>query len=148
MSWYSTVILSFGSHEFEDEKNPARQTCAPLRTINARLKKIGYEPLTNLNPYRRGKLASNVVLFGVTGDGLDVTAFCEHVAAQPWQTPDDVQVLFWDDNDSKFAVIEFRERRARGRRDGNTKKRRARSGKNRGTQNHDSPRRRPRHPRR
>ena len=130
MSWYNTVVLSFGSHEFEDEKNPARQTCAPLRAINARLKQIGYDALTNLNPYRPGKLASNVVLFGVTGDRLDVAAFCEHVAAQRWQTLEDVQVLFWDDNSSKFTVIEFREQKKRGKRNANTKRRRTRGRQN------------------
>src|SRR5688572_24172259 len=126
MSWYNTVVLSFGAHEFEDENNPANQTCAPLRAINARLRKIGHDRLTNLNPWKPGKLASNVVLFGVTGDGLDVTAFCEHVAVQRWQTLDDVQVMYWDDNSSKFAVIEFREERQRGKH-GKAKKRRARS---------------------
>ena len=61
----------------------------------------------------------------MTGDRLDITAFCEHVAVQRWQTLEDVQVMYWDDNSSKFTVIEFREEQQRGRH-AKAKKRRAR----------------------
>jgi hypothetical protein len=124
MSWYNSVVLSFSSGEFDGESPP--RAFEPVRNINAWLKKEGYGRLTDLS---KGTLASNAVLFGVCSNNLDIEGFCECVEEQTWEWPEDVQVLFWDDNSTKFTVIEFRpvkKKREQGSRTTNakTKKRR------------------------
>src|SRR6478672_5243959 len=105
MSWYNTVVLSFSCDEFEDEEDESRHDCAPLRRINSWLKNHGYSKLSDLNSYRNGKLGSNAVLFGGCYNYLDVDAYLEVVGQQEWKHRDDVQVLFWDDNDSKCSLL-------------------------------------------
>jgi hypothetical protein len=104
MSWYNTFVVSFSCGEFEGEK-PSKNF-APLKKINSWLKQQGYDdPLLDLT---EGYLGSNAILFGGCYNRLDAGAFFDCVGSQPWRYPDDLQVLFWDENASKFTVIEFR----------------------------------------
>lgn len=105
MSWYNTVVLSFSCDEFEDEGDESNHDCAALRKINGWLRQRHFEPLTDLNSARTGKLGSNAVLFGGCYNYLDVDGFIEFVGQQNWNHSDDVQVLFWDDNASKCTLI-------------------------------------------
>jgi hypothetical protein len=102
VSWYNTVVVSFSSDEFDGDEPPL--DFGPLRKINAWLKRRKFRPLSDLN---RGKLGSNAILFGGCFDYLDVNQFCVCVGRQKWRHIEDVQILFWDDNASKFSVIEF-----------------------------------------
>lgn len=100
MSWYNSVVLSFSTGEFDGEKPPAK--FGPLRKINSWLKKRKYDSLSDLSG---GTLGSNAILFGGCYNYLDVGEFLERVNEQKWAYPEDVQVLFWHDNASKFSVI-------------------------------------------
>src|SRR5262245_32257726 len=111
MSWYNSVVVSFSSAEFDGEKPP--RNFGPLQKINTWLKRRRFEPLVNLNS--ANVLATNAVLFGGCYNYLDISDFCALVREQKWCCPDDVQILFWDDNASKFSVIGF-QRRVRSRR--------------------------------
>ena len=105
MSWFNTVILSFGSNEWDEETLWPPKTFKPLKKINKWLAKESLEPLVNLG--KKGDLCSNAVLFGGSYDGLDVEAFCKLVESIKWRDLDDVQMLYWSDQDSKFSVITF-----------------------------------------
>jgi hypothetical protein len=101
MSWYNTVVLSFGCDEFEDEEDESNHDCAALRKINGWLRQRHFEPLSDLNSARTGKLGS--------------TPFSLAVATTTWMSmassnsldnkTGSVQVLFWDDNASKCTLI-------------------------------------------
>ena len=131
MSWYNTVVLSFSSDEFEDEEDESNQDCAALRSVNAWLKRQRYDVLADLNPYKGGKLGSNAVLFGGCYNHLDVEEFTAFVGRQKWKHPDDVQILFWDDNASKCSLIRVKTRRSAGDRSASRAKPRARARKRR-----------------
>jgi len=115
MSWYNTVVVSFSCDEFEDEQDESCHDCEALRKINAWLKGQRYSPLADLNPYKGGKLGSNAVLFGGCYNNLDVDQFLQFVGHQKWKDPNDVQVLFWDDNASKCSLCEFTLKKPGGR---------------------------------
>ena len=100
MSWYNTVVLSFSAGEFDGEEPP--KNFGPLKKINAWLKRRHYEPMENLS---RGTLGSNALLFGGCFNRLKVDEFLECVKGQGWNCPNDVQLLFWSDNASKFSMI-------------------------------------------
>jgi len=108
MSWYNTVILSFNCNEYEDAEDETNQDCAQLRRVNAWLKRRHYTPLWNLNSIHSGHLGSNAVLFGGCYNYLDVDGFCRAVRRQRWQDPQDVQIIFWGDNDERFTVLGVR----------------------------------------
>jgi hypothetical protein len=131
MSWYNTIVLSFSSDEFEDEEDESCHDCAALRNINVWLKRQRYARLADLNPYKGGKLGSNAVLFGGCYNHLDVEPFLECVGQQNWKHPNDVQVLFWDDNASKCSLIGFTLKRSGGRKNAKGKKPGANSRKRR-----------------
>jgi hypothetical protein len=102
MSWYATVALSFNEEE-GDEKDRSNHDCGPLRKINTWLKRHGgYDPMENLNT---GLLATNAVLFGRSYNHLDVEEFCKVVLKQKWKYPSDVQLLFWGEEDTRFAIL-------------------------------------------
>ena len=103
MSWYNTVVLSFSCGEFEGEEPP--KDFGPLRQINAWLKRHKFRALADLS---KGTLGSNAILFGGCFNNLDVDAFCACVGKSKWACIEDVQILVWGDNDSKFSVIEFK----------------------------------------
>lgn len=125
MSWYNSVVLSFSHGEFDGDEPPPE--FGPLQKINSWLQRQKYDRLSDLS---EGTLGSNAILFGGCFNNLDIEAFCECVQKQKWAYIDDVQILFWGDNDSKFSVIEFalpqsaKERRVKKRRK-SAKKRRA-----------------------
>ena len=79
-----------------------------MRAANRWLKRQGFDALADLNSPKNGKLGSNAVLFGGCYDYLDVDAFLELLAEQVWKHPEDVQVLFWDDNASKCVLLTLR----------------------------------------
>ena len=111
MSWYNTVILSFSCDEFDDEHDEANHDCVALQSVNSWLKRQKYSKLADLNSHKSGKLGSNAVLFGGCYNYLDVEAFIKHVGLQEWKAREDVQILFWGDNDSKCSVFGFDPRR-------------------------------------
>lgn len=105
MSWYNTIVLSFGCNEWEEETLRPPKSFEPLKKINKWLKQHNYDSLSNLS--EAGDLGSNAVLFGGCYNYLDVDEFCRFIQALKWRSIEDVQILFWGDNDSKFTVIEF-----------------------------------------
>ena len=105
MSWYNTVVLSFSCAEWDDETSFPPKSFNPLRTINKWLKQQTYAPLANLT--KLGDLGSNAVLFGGCYNHMDIEAFCQLVQSVEWRNIEDVQILFWSDNDVKFSVITF-----------------------------------------
>ena len=105
MSYHNTVILSFSNGEWDEETMWPPKAFKPLKKINKWLSKHDFEPLVNLG--KKGDLGSNAVLFGGTYNHLDVEAFCEVIEAIKWRDLDDVQMLYWSDQDSKFSVITF-----------------------------------------
>lgn len=109
MSWYETVVLSFSCDEYEDEEDESCHDCAGLRGVNAWLEQEGYSPLVDLNTFDGGELGSNAVLFGGCYNYLDVDRFLKVTWGQEWKHLQDVQVLWWDDNASRFTVIQIYE---------------------------------------
>ena len=105
MSWYNTVILSFSSGEWDEETLWPPKSFKPLKKINIWLAKRQLEPLCNMG--KKCDLCSNAVLFGGSYDGLDVEAFLKVVNSIKWRFQDDVQILYWSDQDDKFSVFEF-----------------------------------------
>lgn len=106
MSWYNTVVLSFGNNEWDEEELRPPKSFVPLKKINQWLKKHHFEvPLSDLG--EAGDLGSNAVLLGGTYDGLDVEKFCQFIQTLKWSSLENVQILFWGDNDSKFKVVSF-----------------------------------------
>jgi len=105
MSWYNTIVLSFCNSEWDSDQLNPPQDLKPLVEINKWLVNSGFKTLTDLN--EAGHLGSNAVLLGGCYNYLDVEEFCLFVQSLPWRFLEDVQILFWGDNDSKFSVIEF-----------------------------------------
>ena len=105
MSYYNTVILSFGSNEWDEETLWPPKTFKPLRKINKWLAKRNLEPLCNMG--KKCDLCSNAVLFGGSYDGIFLDEFCEVIHSIKWRSIEDVQLLHWGDESSKFTVIEF-----------------------------------------
>lgn len=107
MSRYQSIVLSFDSDELEGdfESQLTFKDCGPLRKIDAWLKRQGYEDL--LRDLGESTLASNAVLFGGCYNKLDIDAFCACVQRQKWKSLEDVQLLFWDEESSKFELITF-----------------------------------------
>jgi len=108
MSRYYTIVLSFSDEEFEkfegeEYQPPDLRDCEPLRKIDAWLKRRHYEPLLCLS----GSLCSNAVLYGGTYNKLDFEKLFNFVQGLKWHSIGDVRILFWDEEDSTFSVIEF-----------------------------------------
>src|SRR5439155_944924 len=72
----------------------------------------------------RPSSATYAVLFGGCYNHLDVDAFVTYVGQQEWKAREDVQILFWGDNDSKCSVLGFTRRRAARGKSRRIKKRR------------------------
>ncbi len=148
MSWYETVVLSFRCDEFEDEEDESNQDCEPLRKINSWLKRRRFEPLTNLNSYENGVLGSNAVLFGGCYNYLDVEEFYDCVQRQKWNAIEDVQLIHWDDNASKFDLFQFqtlKRSRAKVGHDAKAQKRRTNNRQHGRIRSNSKARRRTRH---
>jgi len=105
MSRYKSVVLSFNSDELEGDfySQLSFKDCEPLRKIDAWLKRRGYDPLAPFRP----SLGSNAILFGGCYNKLDIDKFCKFVQKLNWGSLEDVQILYWDEEDSKFSVIGF-----------------------------------------
>ena len=101
----NTIVISFSSDEWDEEKIRPPKTFKPLKQINKWLQQHHFGPLSNLS--EAGDLGSNAVLFGGCFDSLDVDEFCRFIQTLKWRSIEDVQLLFWGDNDCKFTVIEF-----------------------------------------
>jgi len=114
MSWYNTIVISFSCNEWEEETLKPPKNFKPLKDINRWLKQRKFDPLTDLTA--RKTLGSNAVLYGVCGNFLDVEEFCEFIQTLKWRSLEDVQLLFWDDNDVKFSVIGFRRAKTKRKR--------------------------------
>ena len=100
MSWYTTVVLSFSTGEFDGEMPP--KDFEPLLLVNAWLKQQKFSKLSDLS---RGKLGSNALLYGGCYNHLDLDEFMKVVGQQHWQDREDVQMIVWDGDDSQFSVI-------------------------------------------
>jgi hypothetical protein len=105
MIWYNTVVLSFSCDEWDEETLRPSKRFEPLKKINKWLEQHNYEPLSDLS--KAADLGSNAVLFGGCYNKLRVDEFCQFVQTLKWLSIEDVQILFWGDNDSKFTLIEF-----------------------------------------
>jgi hypothetical protein len=113
MSWVTDVLLIFSVGEVwadymepveANENGDSVEEPLPLRNIDAWLLENNWRSLTRLDDYVNTGKPMQTRVYGGAYNFLKISEFIEVVKAQPWQEPQNVQLLIQDDPDDRFTL--------------------------------------------
>ncbi|MBD2038883.1 hypothetical protein H6F76_28440 [Leptolyngbya sp. FACHB-321] len=113
MSWVTDVLLIFSLGEVwadymepieADENGESVEEPLPLRTINAWLIKNNQQSLNRWDEYVNTGKPMQSRIYGGAYNFLKISEFVEVVKAQPWQEPQNMQLLIKDDPEDRFTL--------------------------------------------
>jgi hypothetical protein len=113
MSWVADVLLVFSLGEVwadymepveADEDGEPVEEPLPLRNINAWLRGNYWQSLNKLDDCVNTGKPMQTCVDGGAYNFLKIGEFIEVVKAQPWQKPQNVQLLIKDEPDERFTM--------------------------------------------
>ncbi|MBW4690514.1 MAG: hypothetical protein KME27_01970 [Lyngbya sp. HA4199-MV5] len=113
MSWVADVLLIFSLGEVwadymepveADETGESVEEPLPLRNINAWLSENNWRSLNRLDEYVDTGKPMQSRVYGGAYNFLKISEFIEVVKAQPWQEPQNVQLLIQNEPDDRFTL--------------------------------------------
>jgi hypothetical protein len=108
MSWVTDVLLLTGLQEGFDENFETLEEIPAIKAINVWLEQNEFGTLDELHEHvLGGGKAMQALVYGGAFNFLRIEEFIRLVRAQPWQEPDNVQLLLKNEDEGRFRLYDF-----------------------------------------
>lgn len=104
MSWVTDILLIFDVSELYDECGFERVEVCALNEINRWLQTHNGTALDPLDQSIMGNQGIRSCVYGGAFANFSIDEFVEMVRSQPWQHPEQVQLLVQNEEDECFVV--------------------------------------------
>lgn len=105
MSWVTDILLIFNVKELYDADHKELAEVPALRGIQSWFEEKGRLMLDNLDQHAiSGGKVMQACVYGGAYNFLEIKEFIEVVKSQPWQEPENVQLLIQDEEEPRFTL--------------------------------------------